>query len=230
MFKVLLIEDNDQTKILISSVVSGAQFFHASTLKEAEKSLSIEKIDLILLDIELPDGDGLGFLTKLNLNPNFSNIPVMIISGKTEISNKVMAFSFGAEDFISKPFDIVELKARIEAKLKKLSSSKIAQEEFNIGDLKINTSKQKVWLHRSNENISLDLTTLEFKLLIILSKHPEHVFTREVLLNEIWGNDTFVTDRSVDTHVAHLRKKINQSHCKIETVIGTGYRFIIGQL
>lgn len=227
MHKILIIEDNDTIKILLSSVLSHEQLVFFSTLKEAEKFLETDSCDLILLDIELPDGDGLNFLTKLNLSPELNHIPVIIVSGKSEITNKVMAFSFGAEDFISKPFDVIELKARVESKLKKAKLAKSQTEHLKVGDLIINTAKQKVWYnHSESSQNQIDLTSLEFKLLMTFAKRIDHVFSREVLLNEVWGNDTYVTDRSVDTHVAHLRKKLQPSSTKIETVIGSGYRFV----
>lgn len=228
MHKLLLVEDNEVMRVLASNTLKEFALSMASNLKEAQVLMTTNTFDLILLDIGLPDGDGLTFLNQLS-NASGVQTPVIIISGKTDIASKVTAFSFGAEDFISKPFDPIELKARVSAKLKKIEQAKTNSDQMKIGDLIITVSKQKVVIQTngSNEQVPVDLTTLEFKLLLSLAKHPERVYTREYLLSEVWGNDLSVTLRSVDTHVAHLRKKIHKSKVKIDTVIRSGYRLLV---
>ena len=224
--KLLLVEDNEVMRVLAANTLKEFSLSMASTLKEAQALMQNNTFDLILLDIGLPDGDGLAFLNQLSSSPE-TQIPVIIISGKTDIANKVTAFSFGAEDFISKPFDPIELKARVAAKLKKLEQAKSNSDLMRVGDLLITVSKQKVVIQGNGADQPVDLTTLEFKLLLALAKHPERVYSREHLLSEVWGNDLSVTLRSVDTHVAHLRKKIHKSKIKIDTVIRSGYRLLI---
>lgn len=227
MHKLLLVEDNEVMRVLAANTLKEFSLSMSATLKEAQVLMQVNTFDLILLDIGLPDGDGLTFLNHLS-NSSGAQTPVIIISGKTDIASKVTAFSFGAEDFISKPFDPIELKARVAAKLKKIDQAKTNLDQMKIGDLVITVSKQKVViLVNGNDQIPVDLTTLEFKLLLSLAKHPERVYTREHLLSEVWGNDLSVTLRSVDTHVAHLRKKIHKSKVKIDTVIRSGYRLLI---
>lgn len=226
MQRLLLVEDNEVMQVLAANTLKEFSLSMASTLKEAQTLMQTNMFDLILLDIGLPDGDGLTFLNHLS-NASGAQTPVIIISGKTDIASKVTAFSFGAEDFISKPFDPIELKARVSAKLKKIEQAKTNSDQMKVGDLVITVSKQKVVIQNDNEQIPVDLTTLEFKLLLSLAKHPERIYTREHLLSEVWGNDLSVTLRSVDTHVAHLRKKIHKSKVKIDTVIRSGYRLLI---
>lgn len=226
MQRLLLVEDNEVMQVLAANTLKEFSLSMASTLKEAQTLMQTNTFDLILLDIGLPDGDGLTFLNHLS-NASGAQTPVIIISGKTDIASKVTAFSFGAEDFISKPFDPIELKARVSAKLKKIEQAKTNSDQMKVGDLVITVSKQKVVIQNDNEQIPVDLTTLEFKLLWSLAKHPERIYTREYLLSEVWGNDLSVTLRSVDTHVAHLRKKIHKSKVKIDTVIRSGYRLLI---
>ncbi|MES2802015.1 MAG: response regulator transcription factor [Bdellovibrionota bacterium] len=227
MQKLLLVEDNEVMRALAANILKEFSLSMATTLKEAQALMQSNTFDLILLDIGLPDGDGLTFLNHLS-NASGAQTPVIIISGKTDIASKVTAFSFGAEDFISKPFDPIELKARVSAKLKKIEQAKTNSDQIKIGDLVITVSKQKVIIQGvDNEQLPVDLTTLEFKLLLSLAKHPERIYTREHLLSEVWGNDLSVTSRSVDTHVAHLRKKIHKSKVKIDTVIRSGYRLLI---
>ncbi len=227
MQRLLLVEDNEVMRVLAANTLKEFSLSMASTLKEAQALMQTNTFDLILLDIGLPDGDGLTFLNHLS-NASGAQTPVIIISGKTDIASKVTAFSFGAEDFISKPFDPIELKARVSAKLRKIEQAKTSSDQLKIGDLIITVSKQKVVIQSGgNDQMPIDLTTLEFKLLLSLAKYPERVYTREHLLSEVWGNDLSVTLRSVDTHVAHLRKKIHKSTVKIDTVIRSGYRLLI---
>jgi two-component system phosphate regulon response regulator PhoB len=229
MTEILVVEDNAEMKILIEGALDDYHLFFASTLKEAAQFLSKKKYSLILLDLGLPDGDGFKLLTELTSNAENRNLPVIILSGKSETANKVMAFSIGAEDFISKPFDPIELKARVAAKIKKSQQMAEKSEIIKIADLTINIPKQKVWIsQKSGSQQEVDLTSLEFRLLITLAKSPERVYSREFLLDAVWGKAINITDRTVDTHIGHLRKKLSGSKTKIDTVIGSGYRFILG--
>jgi DNA-binding response OmpR family regulator len=227
MRTMLVIEDNPEMRILVEAALDEYQLTFSSTLKEAKEALKKKKFELILLDLGLPDGDGLKFLAELSSQPETKDTPVIILTGKSETVNKVMAFSIGAEDFVSKPFDPLELKARVAAKLRKSEKQQGLSENLRIGDLKIDVLKQKVWIVKPQDAEAVDLTTLEFKLLLNFVRAPERVFTRDYLLNEVWGMNVSVTDRTVDTHIGHLRKKLSHSQTKIETVIGSGYRFLV---
>lgn len=221
---MLVIEDNAEMRILVEAALDEYQLTFSSTLREAKEALLKKKHEMILLDLGLPDGDGLKFLAELSGQPETKDIPVIVLTGKSETVNKVMAFSIGAEDFVSKPFDPLELKARVAAKLRKIEKQQLLSEVLRVGDLKIDVLKQKVWVKDAE---AVELTTLEFKLLLNFARTPERVFTRDYLLNEVWGMNVSVTDRTVDTHVGHLRKKLAHSKTKIETVIGSGYRFLV---
>lgn len=226
MRHVLVIEDNAEMRILVEAALDEFELTFSSTIQEAKERLTQKRYDLALLDIGLPDGDGLKLLAEISGQPEHRNLPVIVLSGKSETVNKVMAFSVGAEDFISKPFDPLELKARVAAKLRKHEKSQNLSEVLRVADLKIDVLKQKVWVVSEQESAPIELTTLEFKLLLTFVRAPERVFTREVLLDEVWGMNVSVTDRTVDTHVGHLRKKMQPSRAKIETVVGAGYRFV----
>ncbi len=226
MKNLLVIEDSSEVRVLLEFALEEMAVTYCSHLKDATEKLSRNKYDLILLDLGLPDGDGLQFLTHLSAQQETKEIPVIILSGKSEISNKVLAFSVGAEDFISKPFDPLELRARVSAKLKKSERLLAKSELFRVGDLAFQVPKQKVSVLTEGKEEFIDLTSLEFRLLLTLAKAPERIFTRDFLLSEVWGSDVSVTDRTVDTHIGHLRKKIAKSQCKIDTVIGSGYRFL----
>ncbi len=228
MRNMLVIEDNAEMRILVEAALDEYQVTFSPSLKDAKEALLKRRFDLILLDLGLPDGDGLRFLAELSGQAETKDIPVIILTGKSETVNKVMAFSIGAEDFVSKPFDPLELKARVSAKLRKSEKQQQLAEVLRAGDLKIDVLKQKVWIQKNAETTeAIDLTSLEFKLLLNFARAPERVFTRDFLLNEVWGMNVSITDRTVDTHVGHLRKKLARSKTKIETVIGSGYRFLL---
>jgi DNA-binding response OmpR family regulator len=226
MKEILYIEDNPEMAILVRDTLKSYHVFHAACLKEAETALLQKTFDLILLDLSLPDGDGLRYLAEkysdqtLNLNKT----PLFVLSAQNEISSKVMAFAMGVDDYIIKPFHQAELRARVDAKLRKHGDQTIEQEVLLVGDLKLDLARQRATISQGPREEELQLTRLEFKLLTKFMKSTDRVFTREYLIESIWGDSTNITDRTVDTHIAHLRKKILASAVKIETVTGEGYR------
>lgn len=229
MKTILCIEDNAEIRILVEASLAPLTVVLAGKIAEARSLLQTRRFDLIILDLELPDGDGLKFLTELSapgttLAEAASQTPIFILTGKAETANKVIAFSLGAEDFIAKPFDPMELRARVTAKLRKHDTLKEQKEFIKIADLRIHLDQQRVHLVKNNELEEIPLTSIEFKLLTTFAKSPERVFSRDQLLDLIWGSSTHITDRTVDTHVGHLRKKLSASRIKIETVINEGYR------
>ena len=210
MNSILVTEDNAEMRILIEDALGEFNLTFANDLKQTRDVLAANHFDLLILDLILPDGNGLELLSELRA------IPVIVLTGKSETSVKVEAFSIGADDYVVKPFDPLELKARVQAKIKK--ASRFAADDVRVGDLQIDIPKQKV--------NGIDLTSLELRLLLTISRAPEKVFTRESLLREVWGAGLSVTDRTVDTHIGHLRKKIAGTRSKIDTVVGLGYRFL----
>lgn len=221
MKNVLLIEDNAEIRILVEASLDPLNVVHVGTISEARTVLDRDVFQLIILDLGLPDGDGLKFMTELSAK---SSTPVFILTGKSDVANKVIAFSLGVEDFITKPFDPVELRARVNAKLRKFENQQDEREIIKVKDLTIHLTRQRVYLAREQNQEEINLTSLEFKLLTTFAKSPERVFSRNQLLDQVWGSSTHITDRTVDTHVGHLRKKIGQSGVRIETVINEGYR------
>lgn len=221
MKSILCVEDNAEIQILVQAALDQHQVTPATQIAEARDLLAQQTFDLVILDVELPDGDGLKFLAELG--DNTTKTPVFMLTGKSETANKVIAFSLGAEDFVAKPFDVLELRARVNAKLKRLERSHDERSLLKIKDLSIDVAKQRVFL---NGSTSIALTSLEFRLLMTLAKAPDRVFSREQLLDKVWGSDVSITDRTVDTHIGHLRKKIAASKVKIETVVNEGYRLV----
>jgi two-component system phosphate regulon response regulator PhoB len=224
MKTILCVEDNPEIQILVEAALDQQQVTMAKTLAEAKGALKKQTFDLVILDLELPDGDGMKFLAEIGQE---HQTPVFILTGRTETANKVIAFSLGVDDFISKPFDPLELRARVNAKLKKTATQQDQQAVLKMKDLTIDVEKQRVSIAKAQGGESVSLTSIEFRLLLTFARSPDRVFSRAQLLDKVWGSDIAVTDRTVDTHVGHLRKKISSSNVKIETVLNEGYRLLI---
>lgn len=195
----------------------------APTLREAESELKKNQFAAILVDIELPDGDGIRFLSTLLEDRANRQLPVMILSGHGDIQNKVAAFSLGADDFIVKPFDPRELKARVRAKVGRSAALQELKKVRQFGRLEIDLDRQRAFERTNHGEVDLGLTTIEFRILVHLTKRLEQVFTREQIIAAVWG-ETNITDRTVDSHVAHLRQKLRNQNLAIETLKNLGYR------
>lgn len=224
---VLLIEDNKEIFKLVEIGLGGiVKLDWVESLDQARKFLNSNKPGLILLDIGLPDGSGVEYCQELQGNNETANIPVFFLTAKNELSEKVMGFAVGADDYIVKPFVPIELKARVEAKLKKQSLLQGKTGVFEWSNIKIDTGAQKVQILKNNgESEIIELTALEFKILAYMAKRPNVVINRDDILNEIWGKNIHVYPRSVDTHVSKLRRKLGKDPDFIESVHGVGYKF-----
>jgi DNA-binding response OmpR family regulator len=223
---VLCVEDDLTIQALVSGSLKEHNVICVRTIKEAESALNETSFSALLVDIQLPDGDGLRFLTQVTQSEKYCNIPVLIMSDHAEISNKVMAFTFGAEDFIPKPFDPIELHARVNSKIKKRQLETQATQTKKVGNILIDLDRQKAFVLEGSKERDLQLTGIELKILTLLTKRMEQVYSREQMLNHVWG-ETFVSDRTVDSHIAHLRQKIENTEVVVETVKSFGYRAVI---
>jgi len=226
VYSILLVEDSPETFHLVKLAIGqSAHLEWAKTLSEGYGAIEKKDFDLILLDLMLPDGDGFRFCSLLQANDRLKKTPVVFLSAKSAVADKVMGFSVGGEDYITKPFEPIELKARIEARLRKKDRERNEQDYLRLGDIEINRVTQRVHAFESGIEKQIELTPIEFKLLIFLSRKPNHVFSREEVLNSVWGTQVFVYSRSVDTHVSKLRKKLGEHSHYIQSVHGSGYRF-----
>lgn len=225
--KILLVEDTQlDQKIVVAALSKKHSVTIASTLAEATKAISRETFDLVLLDVELPDGNGFRFFSSLQADEQTKDLPVIFLTSKSEAPDEVMGFSLGAEDYIAKPADPIKLWARIEAKLRKLSSRKVDASQLRNPGLKVDFNLQRAFLLKGGEEKQLDLTPLELKVLAYFMRHEDHVFSRGQIIDHAWGSGTHVIDRTVDMHVSNLRKKIEGSGYTIKSLRGVGYRFL----
>ncbi|GMQ65317.1 response regulator transcription factor [Vallitalea maricola] len=179
--------------------------------------------DLVILDVMLPKIDGLSVCRQIR---EFSNMPIIMLTAKGEDMDKILGLEYGADDYMTKPFNILELKARIKAVLRRIKTEYNGDSEavINSGELKIDCESRRVFIN----NQEVNLTAKEFDLLELFSKHPNKVYSRENLLNIVWGYDYPGDVRTVDVHVRRLREKVepNPSEPKfIHTKWGVGYYY-----
>ncbi|RLB05343.1 MAG: DNA-binding response regulator [Deltaproteobacteria bacterium] len=179
--------------------------------------------DLIILDIMLPDKDGFEVCRRIRRRD--SDVPILMLTAKKEISDKVKGLDVGADDYLTKPFSFEELLARIRALLRR-SGRAVDSTELRVVDIVLNTETREVY--KGGKKVSL--TPTEFSLLELFMRHPRRVFTRETLLNRIWGYDYAGDTNIVDVHISHLRDKIgDKPPCLIRTHYGVGYAFYPGE-
>ena len=230
MYRILSIEDSVEIQLILKKVLSPlCELFLSSTLERARVELSRVPFDLVILDIGLPDGDGLRFCSELKSTPVFSSIPVFILTSNHSIQEKTLGFQLGIEDFVVKPFEPIELRLRIESRLKKIQERKESQEILSIGRLKINYSCQRVALQLPDGDLSINLSSTEFKILVFLAKNKERVKSREQIISAVWTDGSHLSDRTIDSHISRIRKKLIKGNCVIEAVQNSGYRFTVLQ-
>jgi two-component system phosphate regulon response regulator PhoB len=227
---VLVIEDEREIRELISLHLlrNGYGVQAVCCSDEALSFLEDNDPDLLILDWMLPEQSGVDFLRDYRNTPRGKSKPVLMVTAKTDPEDVVYALDSGADDYIIKPFDSIVLMARVKALLRRASQeavgvvkSKEEQSQFRLGRLGIDTEAHKVDCCGEE----LDLTPNEFKLLLALMKQAGRVMTREKLLKEVQGDDVKVIERTVDTHLFSLRKKLGSCSEYIETIRGVGYRF-----
>jgi len=223
MKKILLIDDSKEIYVLVKQAIGNiADLTWAESIKKAQSLLG-DDIDLILLDIELPDGNGFDFFVQIQAKcPRTSTF---FLTSNDDLSAKVLGFSAGADDYITKPFAPLELRARVEAKLNKMDFNKFASEVLHWQEIQINKNRQEVKINIDGNYQLVDLTALEFKILTYFSSQPGNVIPRDKILDNIWGKDVHIYPRSVDTHVSKLRKKLGPVSGIIESIHGSGYKF-----
>ena len=223
--RVLIIEDEPDIRKTIDYNLSKESYevIQAASIEEGEKAIASNKIDVIILDLMLPDGSGLTLCRDIKSEPKTKHIPVIILTAKTEEVDRVVGFELGADDYVTKPFSVRELILRVKAILKRgVSSPKDAVEAQDIfGELTVNYDEHQAYINGQE----ISLTALEFKLLKHLINRKGRVQTRDQLLEDVWGYSSNVTTRTVDTHIKRLREKLGSVGEHIQTIRGVGYRF-----
>lgn len=182
--------------------------------------LSSTSPDLIILDLMLPDADGLEICKYLKKDERYSNIPIIMLTAKGDETDKVLGLELGADDYVTKPFSPKELVARVKAVLRR-NEQKYESAKIEVGGiLTINKSKYEVYV----ENKKVELTTTEFRILSLLALRKGWIYSREKILDYLWGDEKIVLDRTVDVHIKHLREKLGKASKFIKNVRGIGYK------
>ena len=217
---ILVVEDDEGIQDMLSYSLEpeGFKLHSAYTVKESWEIIENKQIDLVLLDWMLPDRSGIDLLHRIR--KYYSQIPVIMITARSEEEDRVLGLDVGADDYITKPFSVRELKSRIHAVLRRTMT---AEQPIQIGDLYLDPVSQRV---KANEQ-ELKLPPTEFRLLHYFMSHPDRVFTRGQLLDQAWGTHVYVEERTVDVHIRRLRKNLEPFNLDalIQTVHGRGYRF-----
>ncbi len=223
--RILLVEDEAGLIITLTDRLQG-EGFEVKTATDGEIGLALalsENFDLILLDVMLPKKNGLDVCR--DLRQKGISTPILMLTAKGEILDKVLGLKLGADDYLTKPFEVIELLARIEALLRRSPQTfQNSAESFRFGEVTIDFKRAEV----IKENNPIELSAMEFKLLQFLIENRGMVHSRDELLDEVWGYDAMPSTRTVDVHVAWLRQKLetNPKHPKfIQTVHGFGYKF-----
>ena len=222
---ILVIEDEPDIRKNLEYNLGREGFIVSSvaSLHDAEQKLQNNNdFSLILLDLMLPDGSGLDLCKKTKANPETESIPIIILTAKDDEVDKVVGFELGADDYVTKPFSVRELILRVKAILKRDSKkSDVVEVERQFGDLKIDVDSHEVHVDSSQ----IQLTALEFRLLRQLVDKRGRVQSRDQLLSEVWGYNSDVTTRTVDTHIKRLREKLGSMGKYVQTIRGVGYKF-----
>jgi two-component system phosphate regulon response regulator PhoB len=219
---VLLVEDEKSIITLIKYNLEkeGFKVFCAETGEDALKIIKEKTLDVVILDWMLPDVSGIEVCRQIKKDKKLKNVPVLILTAKGEPDDKIKGLEVGADDYVTKPFNNKELLLRIKSLIKR-SKPSLLEETATFKNLKINRITKKVF----RDNIEIKLGPIEYKLIDFFIKSPQRVYSREQLLNNVWGDNINVESRTVDVHIRRLRKAINFGNKidLIRTVRSSGY-------
>jgi len=220
--KILIVDDEeDLCEILQFNLESeGYDTMTAYSAEEALK-LDLSSFSLILLDVMMEQISGFKFAGKIRKEMNL-DVPIIFITAKNTENDLLTGFSLGGDDYITKPFSVQEVKARVKALLKRIASEKVEElSNFEFEDMVLSFDKKNLVI----DNKEIQLTRKEFKILALLMKHKGRIISRDEIMNEVWDDDTVVSSRTIDVHVARIRKKAGRYGACIKGRQGFGYTF-----
>lgn len=229
MSKILLVDDEPDILEFLKYNLEQEDFevLTSTNGKDAMKKILL-KPDLIILDIMMPEMDGFELYQQIKSDKNFRYIPIIFLTAKSGETNEIKGLDLGASDYIQKPISPKKLIARIKSNLRKsavVNKKEKSITELNVGPLIIDTDQFMVKINNKKKYFPRK----EFQLLYFLASNPGKVMNRDTLLKEIWGNDVFVVDRTIDVHIRKIREKLGKHSEIIETIKGVGYRFKLEQ-
>lgn len=224
--KVLTVDDDPKVCEILKLYLEkeGFSVWISTGGKEALKTLEKSRVDLLILDVMMPEIDGWDVLKFIRNNGK--DIPVLMLTAKTEDYDKILGLDLGADDYVEKPFNPVEVVSRVKAILRRTKNTEEKKGVLYFPGLKIDHEKYEVLVN----NIPVDLTPKEVRVLTCLARNPGRVYSREQLLSKVWGYDFAGENRNIDVHIKHIRDKLKTQKpvpWKLETVWGVGYRFVL---
>jgi two-component system phosphate regulon response regulator PhoB/two-component system alkaline phosphatase synthesis response regulator PhoP len=220
--RIAIVDDEPDIVELVSLHLKKAGFQTDSYLdgRSLLKSLDRHRPDMVVLDLMLPDADGFELCKYLRSNKAFSSIPIIMLTAKSDEIDRVLGLELGADDYITKPFSVNELVARVKAVLRRKDHGEDVQRLEIAGRLAIDLEKYEVRV----EGRIIELTSTEFKILKFLALNKGRVFTRDQILDHLWGNEKVVVDRTIDVHIRNLREKLAEAAMLIKNIRGVGYK------
>lgn len=223
MKRILITDDEpDICEILQFNLENDGYEVDVSNSAEDAMGRDLSRYDLLLLDVMMGGMSGFKMASILRKNPATANVPIIFLTAKSTENDTLTGFTLGADDYISKPFSIKQVIARVGAVLRRSGQAQPQQPtEISYKSLKINTTQKKAYI----DNNELELTKKEFEILLLLMSSPGCVFSRETILQQIWSDDVYVLDRTIDVNITRLRKKIEPYSKNIVTRLGYGYCF-----
>ncbi|NQZ01803.1 MAG: response regulator transcription factor [Bdellovibrionales bacterium] len=224
--KILVVEDSAEYQAVLMAGLSPLyELKIATSCKEAVELLGTEDFCAAVLDLGLPDENGTKIVSFIQESERLRGMPIICATAKDSIEYKTACFSLGATDFVSKPYSPIELHLVLDAKFRLLHQARQAENVMSFPSLLINLSRHTVHVIEKSQRKQIELSPLEFKLLSYLASHNERVFSREQLLDEVWGASSNIVDRSVDSCIAKLRSKLGDLNSYIKSIHGVGYKF-----
>jgi DNA-binding response OmpR family regulator len=222
---VLVVEDSPESfQLIYRALGTLAHLEWVSTLREAKIRIQRRDVDLVILDLHLPDGNGLELFETLRSEPSSREISVIVLSGQQTILEKVRAFDEGADDYVTKPFSREELRSRIQTRLRKNQLRAEAASNVRLHGVEVDRDRQKTFVHETEGPRDIELTAREFGILCFLMSRPGVVLGRKEILEHVWGPHIHTGERLIDTHISKLKRKLGGAGQMITTIQGFGYR------
>lgn len=220
--KVLIVEDEESISTLLDYNLAREDFDTRIAVDGEDALLKLQEFhpDIVVLDWMLPKVSGIEVCRRIRQNPDTKNLPIIMLTARSEEADRIRGLETGADDYLTKPFSTAELIARVRAVLRRIRPA-LVEDVVSYGDLRVDRTAHRVW----RGDLEVHLGPTEFRLLDHLIQHPGRVFSREQLLNAVWGSDVFVEVRTVDVHVGRLRKALTKQEQDdpIRTVRAAGY-------
>lgn len=225
MSRILFVEDSEDIQVFLAGALRGldCRIEKAYCVEDAKRAIANaerEPLDLAILDLSLPDGDAFEVMREIRSKSWTKSVPVLFFSGMGDVDTKLSAFDQGADDYLVKPIDPRELKARVALRLKKEPSA-APSNEVRTGGFALRLAELSFVSHETGEKI--ELTGKEFKILSVLMQNPGQIFTRQQLVKKVWGESVHVLDRTVDSHVCGIRRRLGKYADSLESRPNEGY-------